>query len=178
MGHFYFVRHGESLWNIENRICGKTDIDLSEEGYAQAEKAAQEILRQNLQIDVILSSPLLRAYHTAEVIAEKTGIELRMEERLIEQDFGRFEGTARDGEEFRAAKTHFIDSYGGGESMLKTAHRVYSLLDEITAQNDLVCLLAAHNGLARIIESYFRDMTNEEFAAFGIPNASIVRYDY
>ena len=178
MGHFYFVRHGESLWNVENRICGKTDIDLSEEGYAQAEKAAQEILKQNLQIDLILSSPLLRAYHTAEIISEKTGIELQAEERLIEQNFGRFEGTPRDSEEFRIAKTHFIDSYGGGESMFKTAHRVYSLLDEITSQDDMVYLLAAHNGLARIIESYFRDMTNEEFAAFGIPNAAVVRYDY
>ncbi|MBR3358274.1 MAG: histidine phosphatase family protein [Solobacterium sp.] len=62
--------------------------------------------------------------------------------------------------------------------MLKTAHRVYSLLDEITSQNDTVYLLAAHNGISRFIESYFRDMTNSEFAAFGIGNCEIRRYDY
>jgi probable phosphoglycerate mutase len=178
MGHFYFVRHVESLWNVENKICGATDIDLTEKGYLQAKEAAENILRENLKIDMILSSPLKRAYHTAETISEITGIPLKAEPRLTEQNFGRWEGTARNGEGFRIAKTHFIESWGGGESMFKTAHRVYSLLDEITAQEDTVYLLAAHNGLARIIQSYFHDMTNEEFGSFGIGNCEIRRFDY
>lgn len=178
MGHFFFVRHGESLWNVENRICGKTDIDLSEKGYLQAEQAARAILDQDLHIDVILSSPLKRALHTTETISKLTGIPLKAEARLIEQDFGKYEGTARNGEEFKNAKTNFICSFEGGETMLKTAHRVYSVLDEIVSDPDHVVLIAAHNGLARIIESYFRDMSNEEFAAFGIGNAEIRRYDF
>ena len=178
MGHFYFVRHGESLWNVENKICGATDIDLTEKGFQQAEQAAESILHQELKIDMILSSPLKRAYHTAQVISERTGIPLKAEPRLTEQNFGKWEGTARDGEDFRIAKTHFIESWDGGESILKTAHRVYSLLDEITSQEETVYLLAAHNGLARIIQSYFHDMSNEEFAAFGIGNCEIRRYDY
>ena len=178
MGHFYFVRHGESLWNVENKICGATDIDLTEKGFQQAEQAAGNILRQQLKIDMILSSPLKRAYHTAQVISEKTGISLKAEPRLTEQNFGKWEGTARDGEDFRIAKTHFIESWNGGESILKTAHRVYSLLDEITSQEETVYLLAAHNGLARIIQSYFHDMSNGEFAAFGIGNCEIRRFDY
>lgn len=178
MGHFYFVRHGESLWNVANRICGKTDIDLSEKGYEQAKLAAKTILLQDLKIDKILSSPLKRAYHTARTISDLTGIPLYVEERLIEQDFGRYEGTPRDSEEFRLAKMNFICSFEGGESMLKTAHRIYSVLDEIVSDPDHVVLIAAHNGLARIIESYFRDMTNEEFSSFGIPNAEIRRYDF
>ena len=178
MGHFYFVRHGESLWNVENKICGATDIDLTEKGFQQAEQAAENILRQQLKIDMILASPLKRAYHTAQVISERTGIPLKAEPRLTEQNFGKWEGTARDGEDFRIAKTHFIESWDGGESMLRTAHRVYSLLDEITSQEETVYLLAAHNGLARIIQSYFHDMSNEEFAAFGIGNCEIRRYDY
>lgn len=178
MGHFYFVRHGESLWNVENKICGATDIDLTEKGFQQAEQAVENILRQELKIDMILSSPLKRAYHTAQVISERTGIPLKAEPRLTEQNFGKWEGTARDGEDFRIAKTHFIESWDGGESMLKTTHRVYSLLDEITSQEETVYLLAAHNGLARIIQSYFHDMSNEEFAAFGIGNCEIRRYDY
>ena len=178
MGHFYFVRHGESLWNVENKICGATDIDLTEKGFQQAEQAAESILHQELKIDMILASPLKRAYHTAQVISERTGIPLKAEPRLTEQNFGKWEGTARDGEDFRIAKTHFIESWDGGESMLKTTHRVYSLLDEITSQEETVYLLAAHNGLARIIQSYFHDMSNEEFAAFGIGNCEIRRYDY
>ncbi|MCR5794482.1 MAG: histidine phosphatase family protein [Solobacterium sp.] len=178
MGHFYFVRHGESVWNIRNKICGKTDSPLTQKGHEQAVQTAEEILKQGIRADMILCSPLLRAYATAEHISDICGIPFRTEDRLTEQAFGRFEGTARDGEEFRQAKTRFIDSYGGGETMLKTAHRVYSLLDEITSQEDTVYILAAHNGLARIVESYFRDMTNEEFAAFGLKNCEIRRYDY
>ena len=178
MGRFYFVRHGQSQWNVENKICGITDIALTDRGREDAEKAADTIIEKKLQIDQILSSPLIRAYETAEIISRKTGIPLRKEERLTEQAFGRYEGTPRNGEEFRLAKMRFAESYGGGESMLKTAHRVYSLLDEITSQEDTVYLLAAHNGLARIVESYFRDMTNEEFSAFGIGNAEIRCYEY
>ena len=178
MGHFYFVRHGESIWNIENKICGATDIDLTEKGYEQAEQAAEEILKQNLKIDRILSSLLKRAYHTAEIISLRTGIPLQKETRLTEQAFGMYEGTPRDAEEFRIAKTRFIDSYQGGESMFRSVHRIYDLLDEITMQDCSVYLLAAHNGLARIIHSYFHDMTNLEFSDFGIRNCEIRRYDY
>jgi len=96
----------------------------------------------------------------------------------IEQAFGKYEGTPRDSEEFRTAKMRFIDSYDGGESMFHAVHRIYSLLDEITSQEDTVYLIAAHNGLARIIQSYFRDMTNDEYASFGIRNCEIIRFDY
>ena len=178
MGHFYFVRHGESLWNEANRICGATDIELNETGRKQAEETAEKILREGIHIDMILSSPLKRAKETAEIISRATNTPLTVMQELIEQRFGRFEGEPRDSEEFRRAKTCFIDSYDGGETMLKTAHRIYSLLDEITSQEETVYLIAAHNGLVRIIESYFRDMTNEEFASFGIRNCEIRRYDF
>ena len=177
-GYFYYVRHGESLWNAANKICGATDIPLSEHGIAQAEQLAAKILEEGIRADCILTSPLSRARQTAQVISERCGIPLKDDIRLTEQNFGRYEGTPRDGQEFHAAKTHFIDSYGSGETMLKTAHRVYCLLDEITAQNDTVYILAAHNGITRIIESYFRDMTNEEYAAFGIGNCEIRKYTY
>ena len=172
------MRHGESLWNIANKICGATDIPLSEHGIGQARQLGEKILEEGIHVDQVLCSPLLRARQTAEEICAVTGFPLREEERLKEQNFGCFEGTPRDGEAFREAKTHFIDAYGTGETMLKTAHRVYSLLDEITSQNDTVYLLAAHNGIVRFVESYFRNMTNEEFAACGIGNCEIRRYTY
>jgi probable phosphoglycerate mutase len=62
--------------------------------------------------------------------------------------------------------------------MFQTAHRIYTVLDEITADPDHVVLIAAHNGLARIIQSYFHEMTNEEFASFGIANCEIRRFDF
>ena len=179
MGHFYFVRHGQTIWNVENKICGATDIELTDMGRQQALELGREILGQNLHIDEILYSPLIRAAETARLISEMTGIPMRMELRLKEQNFGKYEATARDGAEFRRAKSDFICNYGGGESMLRLCQRIYNLLDDIKKESEYkTYLLVAHNGIARAVQSYFYEMTNEEFAAFGMKNCEIRRYDF
>ena len=98
-----------------------------------------------IQIDEILYSPLIRAKATALHVSEITGIPAREEIRLKEQNFGKYESTPRDGEEFAKAKCNFICSFDGGETMLHLAQRIYNLLDDIKAQPDktylLVCLL-------------------------------------
>ena len=178
MGHFYFVRHGETVWNVENKICGATDIALTEKGHQQAIETGRKFIEQGLTADEILYSPLSRAADTARHISEITGIYARPEQRLIEQNFGRYESTPRDGQEFYEAKKDFASRYGTGESMLQVAQRIYNLLDDLKAQTDKTYILVAHNGIARIVESYFNEMTNEEFSAFAVENCAIVRYDF
>ena len=139
----------------------------------------QEILKQRLQIDEILYSPLVRAAETARHISEVTGIPMREEPRLKEQNFGKYESTARDGAEFKKAKANFINHFEGGESMLELAQRIYNLLDDIKKEaGEKTYLLVAHNGISRVINSYFYDMTNEEYAAFGIKNCQILKYEW
>ena len=174
----YFTRHGETVWNVENKICGMTDSPLTEKGRAQARELGEKLRDSGLQIDEILYSPLSRAADTAKAIADATGWPARCEPRLREQCFGRYEGTPRDGEEFRISKTHFADRYTGGESMMQLAQRIYNLLDELRADRDHTYLLVAHNGIARVVQSYFRDMTNEEYAAAGIRNCEFVEFDF
>ena len=138
MGHFYFVRHGQTIWNVENKICGATDIALTEFGHQQAIETGRKILR-----------------------------------------FGKWEATARNGEAFKKAKECFACSHEGGESTLHLAQRIYNLLDEIKQESDeKTYILVAHNGIARVVQSYFYDMTNEEYAAFGVKNCAVVRYDF
>ena len=62
--------------------------------------------------------------------------------------------------------------------MLRLCQRIYNLLDDIKKEPDKVYLLVAHNGISRAVESYFRNMTNEEFAAFGIHNCELRRYEF
>lgn len=178
MAHLYFTRHGQTFWNVENKICGATDIGLTELGHSQAKELGEKILQQEIHIDEILYSPLSRAADTAKHISQITGIPMREEKRLTEQNFGKYESTARNGEEFKVAKTNFICSFDGGETMLHLAQRIYNLLDEIKQQPDKVYLLVAHNGISRVVNSYFYDMTNEEFAAFGIKNCEIRKYEF
>lgn len=179
MGHVYFVRHGQTVWNVENKICGATDIPLTELGHQQAIETGKKIVEEGIQADEILYSPLSRAAETARHISEITGIPARMEPRLIEQNFGKWESTARDGKEFKKAKEDFCCRYDGGESMLHLAQRIYNLLDDVKAESDeKTYILVAHNGIARVVQSYFYEMSNEEYAAFGVKNCAVLRYDF
>lgn len=179
MGHVYFVRHGQTIWNVENKICGATDIELTELGHEQAIETGRRILEEGIQADEILYSPLVRAAETARHISEVTGIPAREEPRLKEQNFGKYESTARDGEEFKEAKKQFICRYEGGESMLHLAQRIYNLLDEIKEESDeKTYILVAHNGIARVLQSYFYEMTNDEYAAFGVKNCEVMKYEF
>ena len=176
-GHLYFVRHGQTIWNVENKICGATDIALTPLGHEQAIETGKRILEQGIRADEILYSPLVRARDTALHISEMTGIPAREEWRLREQNFGKYESTPRDGAMFALAKREFVCRYEGGESMLHLAQRLYNLLDEVVA-SDKTYMLVAHNGIARVVHSYFYEMTNEEYAGFGVENCAVKEYQW
>ena len=179
MGKLYFVRHGQTYWNVDNKICGATDIALTPLGHEQAIRTGEEILKSEIQFDEIISSPLVRASETARHISEITKKPMRLDSRLTEQNFGKYESTARDGKEFQLAKEHFADRYGSGESMLHLAQRIYNLIDEIKADPDeRTYLLVAHNGIARVVESYFHSMSNREYASFGVRNCAVLTYEW
>ena len=77
--YFYFTRHGQTIWNVENKICGATDIALTELGHKQAIELGECIKMGNIHIDEILYSPLIRAADTAKHISETAGIPCRMD---------------------------------------------------------------------------------------------------
>jgi len=84
------ARHGETDWNAENRIQGQLDIPLNSRGQEQA-KALSAVLA-DMHFDAIYSSDLLRASHTASVIAEDLGLELKINPNLRERHYGSFQG--------------------------------------------------------------------------------------
>ncbi|WP_461170195.1 histidine phosphatase family protein [Arthrobacter sp. Z1-15] len=90
------VRHGETDWNRERRLQGRTDNPLNEVGRAQARKAGQ-LLAAN-QWDVVVSSPLKRAVQTAHLIAEALGLQpAGIVPGLVERDYGPAEGLPLNG---------------------------------------------------------------------------------
>ena len=125
----YAARHGQTQWNLEDKVCGRTDLPLTETGLEQAQLLAQRT--KELKIDVILSSPMLRARQTAAPTAALHGLEVLVDDRLIEQDYGIYEGVSRFDEGFLANKRHFAYRYPGGESMMDVAHRVYGLMEDV-----------------------------------------------
>jgi broad specificity phosphatase PhoE len=87
---FYFLRHGQTDWNVEGRFQGHTDIALNALGLAQAASAAQALA--GCPVDIIVASPLVRALKTAAVVAERLGKPLFVDSELKERHFGEFEG--------------------------------------------------------------------------------------
>lgn len=177
MKHIYITRHGQTDWNIIPKVQGVTDIPLNKNGIEQAKKLSVEVKQYN--IEQILCSPLCRAKETAKIIAQQNNILCKEDKRLIEQDFGFFEGFECNTEDnsFFEAKKRFADKYKTGESMLLLGQRVYNLLDELKANvEDKNVLLVTHGGVARMIHSYFYSMTNEEFAKYALGNCEIKEY--
>lgn len=170
--------HGESQWNVEDKICGQTDIPLTERATPRQKRPGDGSWKRESQRAEILCSPLLRAKDTAAHISQVTGIPLKVEPRLTEQNFGIWEGTSpRISEPFCQAKKEFLSRYETGESMFQLAQRIYNLLDELkeTGQD---YILVAHNGISRVVCSYFREMTNEEYASYGVENCSVTEFTY
>jgi probable phosphoglycerate mutase len=173
----YVARHGQTTWNVENRVCGLTDVPLTDVGIEQAKTLAQAAHKVGLH--AILCSPLSRARHTASFVSALCNLPVAVEPRLIEQNYGIYEG--KDGYDpgFLANKRLFATRYPGGESHMDVAARVYPLLDSLRER----CLrenvlLVCHGGVCRVIHTYFHPLTNEEYFRYLAPNATLLEYHF
>ena len=112
-------------------------------------------------------------------MAEKYGLPVITDARLVEQNYGIYEGMDRQTPGFLANKRHFAYRYPEGESMLDVGHRIYSLLEDVKREHgDKNVLIVCHGGVMRLIRSYFEDMTNDEYYHYSEPNASVREFEW
>lgn len=169
----YVVRHGETTYNVENRICGISNVELTKLGRKQAIDAGEKL--NDIRFDHVYVSPLKRAIDTAKLLTHDK-YPLIIEKRIEEINFGIFEGMPRDTEAFQQTKYHLGIHYSQGETFLNVIHRVYSFLDEIKNSDDQNVLIVCHGGIIRAIHSYFFDMSNDDFYHFTTENCGIHQY--
>ena len=161
---------------MEDLICGRSDVPLTEVGQQQAKLLAESALDKG--IDVILCSPLLRARQTAQAVSDAIGVPIRIDERLVEFDFGTFDGRSRFDEDFLWTRAQMPTRFPGGESAFDLAYRVYGLLYEIKEKySDKTVLLVCHNCVSRMVRSFFVNMSAEEYGNYHAPNAQLVEYE-
>ncbi|OPH47988.1 hypothetical protein BC351_39050 [Paenibacillus ferrarius] len=172
----YVTRHGQTEWNSEERVCGTSDIKLTDKGVTQAAELAMKL--GDYKIDMVLSSPLNRARTTAEILAKQWGGEVVLDSRLSEQNYGIYEGVSRSDEGFKYAKKQFPGKMLGGESVFRVVQRVYNLLDDINNGHHSNVLIVAHGSVCRVIHSYFNDLSNEEYSAYYIRNCELKEYHF
>ena len=98
MSYLILVRHGQSVWNLENRFTGWVDVDLNDNGRAQAKKAGELIKEKKIKIDLYYSSFQLRAKNTLKIIQEKLNDYKNVKSawQLNERHYGSLTGLNKD----------------------------------------------------------------------------------
>lgn len=173
----FVVRHCTTEYNEKRIYCGRTDIPLSNAGLDEA-KQLSEISKQ-YDFDLMLCSPLTRARQTAAAIIDGRNIPIIYDDRLIERSFGDFEEKSVDREDGKVCRYSFAVSYPNGESNLQVAARIYSFLDEVKDKYyDKNIFIVSHGSVCRIIRTYFKDMTDEEFYSYSHRNGAIEEYEF
>ncbi len=130
------LRHGETALSAERRFAGRGDIALTEHGLRQAAAAADRLAARG-GIDLIVTSPLLRARQTAEAAARATGVPVQADDALVELDFGTWEGltiaeaSQRWPDEVSAWLASVDAAPPGGESLAAATARVGAVLDRL-----------------------------------------------
>lgn len=140
---FFFLRHGESENNKLDVVNGWTNCALTEKGRAQAHTAAQSLI--GLDIPVVITSPLLRARETAEIVGEALGVDVEVVAGLKERNWGVLENGPR------SALTDYFMVPDGGESWDQYRLRVWPALRD--ARFPPRSLLVGHAGTARVLRS-------------------------
>lgn len=153
------ARHGETAWNAEGRYQGQEDIPLSETGEKQARRLGERL--RDVRIDRAVSSPLTRAYDTAQfALGEVRSPMLMLDNGLMEIAHGSWEGKlaaeiqAEDPERFRAwRETPDKVHMPGGESLKKVLDRAWSALAAASAEMaaDETLLVVAHDAVNRVL---------------------------
>ncbi len=113
----FVTRHGETEWNVQSKVCGRTDVDLTDKGRAQARALGEKL--GDYKIDLIISSPMRRALETSRIIGSGRDIPIETDPRLIEQDYGIYEGVDRRDEGFLGNKRNFAFRYSLGNCGLE-----------------------------------------------------------
>lgn len=158
--HILLVRHGETAWNREGRYQGRTDVPLSPDGEAQV--AALSARLASLPIDVAVSSPLVRARRTAEVVLGARPTQLELEPELIEISHGAWEGQLST--DVEAAHAEMLDTWRvrpdrdvpagpGAETLGDVEARAWPVFERIAGRlrGEETALVAAHDAVNRVL---------------------------
>lgn len=150
MVKIYLVRHGETDWNLAGRLQGSTDIPLNEQGKQSALKTAQYFKANGIAISTIMTSPLMRARQTAQIIADVLAIPVIEQQALTERCFGEAEGlTAKE----RVLKFPDQD-IPGLEDIQVVRQRVWNVLQTLaTTYADESIIIVSHGGVINAILS-------------------------
>jgi len=149
MTKIYLTRHGETEWNLQNRMQGWKESQLTKLGKKQAKRLSDRLA--DINFEAIYSSPLGRALETAKIICSDRKMEITIKENLKEMSFGKWEGKTSS-----EIKSNHLDEYKkfweephlfrgeSGETFEEVKNRVLPLIKEIISNHENDILIVTH----------------------------------
>jgi 2,3-bisphosphoglycerate-dependent phosphoglycerate mutase len=187
MPKLVLVRHGQSIWNLQNRFTGWIDVPLTEKGKEEAYKAGE--LLKDIRFDVAYTSMLTRAQETLRIILETIGLLIPVikDQALNERHYGALQGLNKDRAREKWGKeiVHlWRRSYDipppEGESLKDTAARTIPFLER-AIMGDILdgrnVLVVAHGNSLRSIVMFIENLTPEEILKVEIPTGTPIVYE-
>ena len=184
------LRHGQSVWNAENKFTGWTDVDLSPKGEKEAELAGKKL--SEIKFDVVHTSELIRAQRTAKIVISQNKYSdkpiTHHDQRLNERHYGSLQGLDKDEtrQKFGAEQVHiwrrsFDIPPPDGESLGMCAKRTLPYLNEEIEpdlQSGKNVLVAAHGNSLRSIVMSIENLSPNEILSVEIPTGVPIHYQY
>lgn len=183
------VRHGQSEWNLKNLFTGWKDVDLTEQGVAEAHEAGKALKARALHFDLAFTSELIRAQRTLDIMLGELGqtdLEIRKDLALNERDYGDLTGLNKDDarerwgdEQVHIWRRSFDVPPPGGESLKDTAARTLpyyrsAIRPEVLSGKSI--LIAAHGNSLRSLVMELEEMTPEEILKVNIATGAPIIY--
>ena len=177
----YLVRHGQSEWNVLRLTQGQTvHPRLTALGREQAARAADQIAADvaaaGVGVDRIITSDLVRAVETAEIVAARLGVPVVVDPRLREQHLGSLEGRSYEETWAIADELDWSDPYApiaGGESLMDVYERMAAVLTDLDASRTTV--LVSHGDAIRSALAYLQGVKPHEAPWVEVGNGAVAR---
>ncbi len=191
MTYLVLVRHGQSQWNLENRFTGNVDVDLTQQGRAEAKLTGDKLRNKNIIFDSAFTSVLKRAEETLQIILTEIAqpdIKIYRDAALNERSYGDLQGMNKAdlAEKYGADQIHiwrrsFDVRPLGGESLKDTQDRVlpyYSdhVLPLLQAQKN--CMIVAHGNSLRSLMMVLENISADAITQVDIPTGVPRLYEW
>ena len=173
----YVVRHGETIENSNNCLCGRINSSLTEKGFKQAEEIKKYF--ENKNIDLIVSSPLDRCKQTAKIISNNL-IPIEYSDSLLGRDHGEFTGIHKSKINFDEYWNYNLNiKYKTAENIRDLYNRVKILIENLKEKySDKNIIIVTHSGILRVLYYYFAGIPEDGILSeIEIKNCEVYEYD-
>lgn len=170
----YIVRHGQTDWNVEGRYTGQIDIPLNEEGIAAAKKLKEKF--ENKKIDIVISSPLIRAQQTARCITDK---ELILDNRIMERNNGDLAGKLKTEIKEKIDFNSLNENRYNIEPIRDFRNRIEDFFNEVDKKyKNKNILIVTHAGVSIYARCHYEgEPNNHDYSSYKLGNCEVLEYE-